>query len=322
MLSRPMIIMDRPPAPDVLSTSLGFGKIELSVHDETSVTPSVSLILRLPNRKTFISDLPSKGLNEELQALGRQPAIFAHIVGTPSPDGDWPQLRGAQARRLDEMRRYFSLFSSTAEWWHEQPIDSKSKLPNRNSFLSNEFTSKTADETTETLSSSMNKMQLQLDKVLLALIRLRTEGEAAYIKKPSDLGIPDNLTNYQKNPAYYDQTNAVLTQRKTEIQSLITAWGKYKTAIPTFSELVRELRDGTKNGLIALTSPEHHEACGIVTSEWTGASHRGEFGVRAVIESPPITTEGFENTQSLVIVFYESTSPPKLVTPPAPQAIP
>ena len=106
------------------------------------------------------------------------------------------------------------------------------------------------------------------------------------------------------------------------IQSIIASWGQYEPAIPTFSELVRELRDGTKNGLIALTSHEHYEACSTASAEWTGASHRGEFGVRAVIESPPITTEGFENTQSLVIVFYESTSPPKLVTPPAPQAIP
>jgi hypothetical protein len=83
-----------------------------------------------------------------------------------------------------------------------------------------------------------------------------------------------------------------------------------------YEELTTLLVSETENALESITTTNWQEA-ERHTESWISAMKLNSIGVRAVMESDPISTVGFENGPSLVIVFYESHSP-ATVPPKAP----
>lgn len=309
LLSRPMKLLDNPPDPKAPDAAMGYGRITYTVLSDHSVRPEVRLLLKLPHRDRFIPSLPSPLLQKQFDELEKSPEIFLKFAGNNGPRSDWPDLSAAKDRLSTELNEQIRRFHTSPEWWHEQEVSGRVRLPPLQ-----EFHSELPKHATAAV-RAVEKYPSALIQERAELIRSRNNWAVEGNRRvPSGITEGDTLA-FRWTPQWVAKDNE-LSERLKKTSSEIKTWQEFEPAIPVYKKLTESLVLETKNALESITTTNWPEAKRH-TETWISAMKLNSIGVRALMESDPISTVGFENGPSLVIVFYESHSP-ATVPPKAP----
>jgi hypothetical protein len=150
----------------------------------------------------------------------------------------------------------------------------------------------------------------------MAALIVKRSNHAAEGNKLVASGNTAGETILRSSTRQWAATGDELNQLFENTSSAIKKWQEFEPAILVYKKLTESLVSETENALESITTTNWQEA-ERHTGSWISAMKLNSIGVRAVMESDPISTVGFENGPSLVIVFYESHSP-ATVPPKAP----
>ena len=309
LLSRPIKLLDSPPDPQAQEVAMGYGRITYTVLSDHSVRPEVRLLLKLPHRDRFIPGLPSPLLQKQFDEIEKSPEIFLTFAGKKGPGSDWPDLSAAKNRLSTELNEQIKRFHTSPEWWHEQEVNGRVKLPELR-----EFESKIRKHAYGAVAAVTKRDSALRAAISLLNIEYQKHTSAGDIRVASGITVGDTIP--QRFTQQWMAKEQRLSQNIREKRQSSESWKQFSTAIPVYEELTTLLVSETENALESITTTNWQEA-ERHTESWISAMKLNSIGVRAVMESDPISTVGFENGPSLVIVFYESHSP-ATVPPKAP----
>lgn len=297
LLSRPLTLLESQPDPKTPEARLGYGRLTFTALNDLSVQPEVRLLLKLPHRERFIPDLPSKAMQKQFNDVEKTPEIFMTFAGTP--ENDWKDLREGKKTRSVELRDQLERFNESPEWWHEQEINGRIKIPAMREFKSPLRTPALAAV------SAVDKKA----SVLKAVLRtVKTEYEK-HVATGENLvqGNSAGVTIPKRSTAGYMEREQQLKQLVKNASDNLARWQFFEPAVDVYRQLTESLVSETESGLARITNNyENYSEAVRYTESWISAGKLNEFGIRAVIESAPIAVDDFENGPTLVLVFYES----------------
>lgn len=297
LLSRPMTILHSPPDPEAPEVPLGYGRITFTTLNDLSVQPETRLILKLPHRDRFIPDVPSKGIAKEFDSIAKSPNLFTTFAG--SQNDNWASLRDKHGSRMADLARQLDIFGKSPEWWHEQTLDSRTKLPSLSYFKSD--VRKHAKDTVNSLERQSALLALNLQTARKKLDAHIARGEIFptinFVPQPNPIKFTEPLFN---------ETLQRLSASVDNAENEFRTWQRFITAVPIYKGLVESLVSDTESRLDSINT--NYQSAMKITEGWIESGKKGEFAVRMVIESPPIPAPECENSPSIVLIFYQSTS--------------
>ena len=299
LLSRPLTLLKNQPDLKAPEAELGYGRLTFTALNDLSVQPEVRLLLKLPHRERFIPDLPSKAMQKKFNEVEKSPELFIGFAGTS--ETNWERLYATKNLQSAELSDQLQRFHNSPDWWHEQEINGRSRIPDVR-----EFQSPLRKHTTRAVMAV--KKQASVLQTLLINAQNQLKKHLAAGDSPVQ-GNSTGVTMPQRETLPYIKEEQLLSRLVQQANNNVNLWQDFVPAVAVYDRLTESLVSETESGLAKIT--DNYGEAKQYTESWIASGKSNEIGVRAVIESATIPLVEYENCTTLVLVFYESHAPAK-----------